>query len=89
MTCKRARVRGRVQGVSFRAHTRERALRLGLCGYARNLPDGSVEVLVCGPQPAVEALLRWLWQGPPAARVDAVTVEDVAQAPCDSGFAVG
>ncbi|MGE0072820.1 MAG: acylphosphatase [Thiomonas sp.] len=89
MTCKRARVRGRVQGVAFRAHTREQALRLGLRGYARNLPDGTVEVLVCGPQRDVDALLRWLWQGSPAARVDAVTVEDAADADCGNGFAVG
>ncbi len=72
---RRARVEGRVQGVYFRASTAERATALGLRGYARNLPDGAVEVLCAGPLGAVESLLDWLWQGPPMARVDAVRVE--------------
>ena len=73
-------MRGRVQGVFFRASTRSEALRLGLTGYAKNLPDGSVEVLACGADPALDELERWLHAGPPAARVDAVTREcgDVA-----------
>ena len=66
-------VRGRVQGVAFRASTREQARRLALTGYARNLADGSVEVLACGDATALDALERWLHIGPPAARVDAVT----------------
>ncbi len=63
------RVSGRVQGVFYRASTREQALALGLTGYARNLPDGAVEVLACGDAGAIEALERWLWEGPAAARV--------------------
>lgn len=89
MICKKVLVSGRVQGVSFRACTREQALRLGLRGHAHNLPDGSVEVLACGEAQAVEALCRWLWQGSPASRVDAVRVEDAAQADCGDGFSVG
>jgi acylphosphatase len=53
-------VGGRVQGVFFRASTREQAVRLGVTGYARNLPDGQVEVLVCGDPQAVGQLKDWL-----------------------------
>lgn len=76
MPCKRYVVRGRVQGVFFRASTRAQALQLGLTGHARNLPDGSVEVLACGGEEAVAKLEAWLWQGPPAARVTSVEGED-------------
>ncbi|RZA16521.1 MAG: acylphosphatase [Lysobacteraceae bacterium] len=65
-------VRGQVQGVWFRASTRDRALALGLRGHARNLADGGVEVLAVGGPVALEALERWLHEGPPLARVDAV-----------------
>lgn len=65
-------VSGKVQGVFFRAGTREQALRLGLAGEARNLPDGRVEVMAQGEPAALDALERWLRQGPPAARVDKV-----------------
>jgi acylphosphatase len=69
---KRFQVAGRVQGVFFRASTREQALRLGLRGYAINLPDGQVEVLMIGPAAAVSELADWLHVGPPAAHVTAV-----------------
>ena len=65
-------VTGRVQGVAFRAYTRQKALQLGLTGYARNLHDGSVEVLALGLPQALAELERWLHQGSPAARVDGV-----------------
>jgi acylphosphatase len=68
-------VSGRVQGVFFRASTRAEALRLGLGGSARNLPDGRVEVIAIGPEESLSALERWLWQGPPAARVEDVVRE--------------
>jgi acylphosphatase len=79
--CLRCRISGRVQGVFFRASTREQARQLGLGGHARNLPDGSVEVLACGPERAVAALQEWLWLGPPAARVEAVDCEPVEMVP--------
>ncbi len=60
---------GRVQGVFFRASTCEQARRLGLTGYARNLADGSVEVLACGDEAAIAHLERWLQDGPPMAKV--------------------
>ncbi|HOZ24496.1 MAG TPA: acylphosphatase [Thermomonas sp.] len=66
-------VRGKVQGVWFRASTREQAARLGLDGHARNLGDGSVEVIAIGDAEALDALERWLHVGPPLARVDAVS----------------
>lgn len=72
---------GRVQGVFFRASTRHEAQRLSLTGYARNLADGSVEILACGDAAAIDELERWLHVGPPAARVDAVTRENADAAP--------
>jgi acylphosphatase len=64
-----AYVHGWVQGVGFRYYVIEQALALGLRGYARNLRDGSVEVLAQGPRPALERLLSLLRQGSPAAEV--------------------
>ena len=63
-------VGGKVQGVFFRASTHERARALGLRGFARNLPDGRVEVLAIGEDEAVEELAQWLHYGPPQAQVD-------------------
>lgn len=65
-------VKGRVQGVFFRAETRRMARGLGLGGWVRNTPDGHVEVLFGGPAAAVEAMREWLREGPELARVDAV-----------------
>jgi len=70
--CRRYFVTGRVQGVFFRASTAREADRLGIEGWARNLPDGRVEVLAAGTAQALEALGGWLERGPPAARVDGV-----------------
>ena len=63
------RITGTVQGVYFRHSTRVEAERLGVRGVARNMPDGSVEVLAHGSRDAVDALRNWLLQGPPLARV--------------------
>lgn len=71
-----ATVRGRVQGVNFRSFAATHARRLGLTGWARNLPDGVVvEVYAEGPRRAVETLLERLRQGPGMARVDAVETD--------------
>ncbi|HKU15165.1 MAG TPA: acylphosphatase [Steroidobacteraceae bacterium] len=80
ITARRCFVSGRVQGVFFRASTRQRAQELGCRGYARNLADGRVEVLAVGERAAVQALVEWLWQGPPAAHVTDVQTQDVAVA---------
>jgi acylphosphatase len=70
-------VSGRVQGVFFRAATREEATRLGLTGWVRNLPDGRVEVRACGAEDPLAALQQWLWQGPPLAHVQHVACSKV------------
>ncbi|MBD0347519.1 MAG: acylphosphatase [Thermoleophilia bacterium] len=70
----RVRVRGRVQGVFFRAELRERARSLGLAGWVRNAADGSVEAALEGERERVETLLRWCGRGPALADVDDVEV---------------
>ena len=74
---RRLRVRGRVQGVFFRASTCERASSLGLVGWVRNREDGSVEIEAEGARPALEQLVAWARRGPQGARVDAVKVEEI------------
>ncbi len=71
-------VSGRVQGVFYRASTREQASNLGLSGHAKNLPSGEVEVLAIGELAALDALEQWLQQGPPAAKVASVSREPLA-----------
>jgi acylphosphatase len=68
-------VHGRVQGVNFRAATQSQAQRLGLVGWVRNRDDGSVELVAEGPRAALERLVKYLHQGPPAARVSGVDTE--------------
>ncbi|HEX22687.1 MAG TPA: acylphosphatase [Chromatiales bacterium] len=81
MICRRCLVSGRVQGVWYRGSTRREAEKLGVTGHARNLPDGRVEVLACGPQAAVDALCDWLWRGPTHAEVSDVQCESVELSP--------
>jgi acylphosphatase len=72
------RVTGRVQGVFFRASTRDEADRLGLAGWVRNRDDGAVELEAEGPRGQVERLVEWCRRGPPAARVRGVEVAERA-----------
>ena len=65
-------IAGRVQGVGYRDWMQREAGRLGLSGWVRNRPDGRVEAVIGGPEPAVEALLSLARRGPRLARVDAV-----------------
>jgi acylphosphatase len=65
-------VRGRVQGVFFRAAAADEARPLGIGGWARNLPDGSVEIVAEGKRSSLEILAGWAHLGPPAARVTEV-----------------
>lgn len=76
MVGKRCVVTGKVQGVFFRASTQRQAQRLGVTGHARNLADGSVEVVACGSDAAVAQLIEWLHRGPEHARVAGVAVSD-------------
>ncbi len=89
MSAARFRVSGRVQGVAFRAHARAQALALGLRGHAINLADGRVEVLAAGQGDAIDAFARWLAQGPPLARVDAVERLAADASDAGTGFHTG
>lgn len=83
MTRVRVVVRGRVQGVFFRAEARARADSLGLAGWIRNLPDGSVEALFEGEPELVESMVAWCRRGPSGADVD--EVEARAEEPAGEG----
>lgn len=65
-------IHGTVQGVWYRKHAAEEAIRLGLTGWVRNLPGGGVEAAAEGPPEAVDRFVAWCRQGPPLARVTAV-----------------
>lgn len=77
LSCRRFRISGRVQGVFFRASTRDVAVQLSLTGYAKNLADGAVEVLACGRADAIDKLAAWLQHGPRMASVYDVDSEPV------------
>jgi len=81
-------ITGRVQGVSFRYATQQRARRLGLQGWVRNVPDGSVESLCDGEPEAVEALVAYVRRGPPLAEVSDVAVRDVEPTEPLHGFEI-
>lgn len=76
MTCKRVIVSGRVQGVFFRDSCRTTAVRHGVRGWVRNLSDGTVEARFEGAPDAVDRLVAWAHEGPPAAQVERVEVHD-------------
>jgi acylphosphatase len=84
----RLTITGRVQGVWYRGATEAEARRLGVDGWVRNLPDGSVEALVEGEPAAVRALVEWCRTGPPGARV--ASVRETAEPPGDdlAGFVI-
>ena len=74
---KRARVvvRGSVQGVFFRTETRDRARSLGVAGWVRNVPDGTVEAVFEGNDEKVDSMVEWCRRGPSGAGVDDVEVK--------------
>jgi acylphosphatase len=80
-------VRGAVQGVFFRAETRDRARSLGLAGWVRNVPDGSVEAIFEGDSERVESMIDWCRRGPRGASVTDVEVSD-EDPQGEKGFAV-
>ncbi len=88
--CNRFIVSGKVQGVFFRASTRDQALRLGISGWVRNLSTGDVELLAYGDRDSVEKLGQWLWHGPKYAEVTDVKSVHLSEASFDSpkGFEV-
>ena len=81
-------VRGRVQGVFFRAATREQGEHLGLAGWVRNRRDDSVEAHIQGPAADVDAMVAWCRRGPPSARVDEVVFEAAAVDPALTRFSI-
>ena len=84
-----ARIRGRVQGVAFRAWTQAQAEKLGLTGWVRNNPDGSVSALLIGPKGRVEEMVAQLWGGPGAAAVKDVSTRAVdVPAEMPAGFRI-
>ena len=80
MIRRRVVVRGNVQGVGFRYYANAEASRLGVAGFVRNLPDGSVEIEVEGEHPAVASLVDWARTGPRSASVESVEVSEIEPA---------
>jgi len=84
----RAIVRGQVQGVYFRAFTRDEAVKLGVTGWVRNNPDGSVECFAQASEDKIEAFVRFLHQGSPGARVASVQTRDDTPQPRLKAFEI-
>ena len=79
---------GRVQGVNFRARTRDQARAAGVAGWVRNLDDGRVEAVFEGPQDAVRRVVSWCYGGPSHARVDKVEVQWEHPTGQERGFSI-
>jgi acylphosphatase len=82
------RIQGRVQGVGFRYWTRDEAWDLGLTGWVRNEPDGSVMAMIAGPETAVAIMLQRLRGGPPGAKVTNLTAEGAVAPDLDRHFRI-
>jgi acylphosphatase len=81
-------IRGRVQGVYYRASMVREAQALGLTGWVRNCADGSVEAVAEGPRDRLEQLIAWCWKGPPGARVFAIDPQWSAAEGTERGFSI-
>ena len=81
-------ISGRVQGVGFRFFAESAAMREGLHGWVRNLPDGRVEIAAEGDRDALERFERHVRHGPPGARVDEIDVNDEEPSGRPTGFAI-
>lgn len=75
--CKQCFVSGRVQGVFYRETTRQQAEQLQLTGYAKNLADGRVEVVMCGEETSIDKLYDWLWTGSDYSNVSNVDCQGI------------
>jgi acylphosphatase len=81
-------ISGKVQGVFYRASTRDSALSLGLLGWVRNLSNGQVEIVAQGNPQDVHALITWARSGPPMAQVDDVDISWEEPSPKENGFQI-
>jgi acylphosphatase len=82
------RITGKVQGVNFRAWTRQEAQKLGLTGWVRNETDGSVTALIAGSETAVSKMLEAFWRGPPAASISNVSRQPIDAHQTPSSFTI-
>lgn len=85
---RRVVVHGQVQGVGFRWNARTEATRLGVSGWVRNLPDGSVEAEIEGDRTSVDDMVEWLRRGPPFAEVSDVDVAEINPTGSDGSFEI-
>lgn len=81
-------VSGSVHGVGFRYNTRRKARLANITGYARNLPEGSVEIEAQGTPEALEGLIHWAHHGPPDAKVDSVMQNEIHTIEGESEFEI-
>jgi len=81
-------VSGRVQGVYFRAFTQKQARQLNISGYAKNLPNGDVEIMACGERLPLEQLIDWCHKGPVLAKVNAVKTQPLSPENTFTGFEI-
>lgn len=77
--CKFCKVYGQVQGVFYRQSTLEQANKLGISGFVRNMPDNTVETLICGSDNDIQTMLNWLKKGPKAAKVTKLEIKNDLQ----------
>lgn len=87
-TKKYLKIRGRVQGVGFRYFTRKNAQQLNVTGWVKNMPDGSVETVLTGPESNVSEMINRLHKGPSPARVDSIEEMDMDEEHTYNGFSV-
>lgn len=84
----RAVIRGHVQGVFFRAYTRDKARQLSLAGWVRNNPDGTVECQAQGTEQSISEFISFLHEGSPSSRIDAVEIHKVMPDPSLKRFEI-
>jgi acylphosphatase len=75
---KRLMIRGQVQKIGYRVWAERESLALGLKGWVRNRHDGTVELVISGPPPAVRTMIERCWKGPPLAAVESIDVEEAS-----------